>query len=143
MNTIRNIFTRISTFWNDFLTGFLSFFIFQRKQRAEALQELRAQVEEPKVEEEQHEPEPPTEIEPEAEANEFDVWDPPNLPESFVWDDIPTRADMEAAANEMRGVHITQVRRGQALQRMMFDLANIMADSAQRVRGLMSEMENL
>ena len=139
MNTIRNIFTRISTFWNDFRLGLF----FQRKQRAEALQELRAQVEEPKVEEEQHEPEPPTEIEPEAEANEFDVWDPPNLPESFVWDDIPTRADMEAAANKMRGVHITQVRRGQALQRMMFDLANIMSDSAQRVRGLMSEMEKM
>ena len=106
---------------------------------------MRAEVEEPEQEEDKEpllpEPEPPTEIEP--EATEFDVWDPPNLPESFVWDDIPTRADMEAAANEMRGVHITQVRRGQALQRMMFDLANIMADSAQRVRGLLSEMEKM
>ena len=137
MKTIRNIFKRISTFWNDFLTGFLSFFIFQRKQRAEALQELRAQVEEPL----QPEPEPPTENQPEAE--QYDVWDPPNLPDSFVWADIPTRADMEAAANEMRGVHIDQVRRGQALQRLIIDLANIMADSAQRVRNLMLEMENL
>ena len=102
-------------------------------------------MEEPKEDEGEEpllpEPEPPTEIEP--EANEFEVWDPPNLPESFVWDDIPTRADMEAAANEMRGVHITQVRRGQALQRIIIDLANIMADSAQRVRGLILEMEKL
>ena len=89
----------------------------------------------------QPEPEPPTENQPEAE--QYDVWDPPNLPDSFVWADIPTRADMEAAANGMRGVHITQVRRGQALQRMMFDLANIMSDSAQKVRGLMSEMEKM
>ena len=143
MKTIRNLFTRISTFWNDFRTGLF----FQRKQRAEALQELRAQVEEPKKDEEPLQPEPEPlpqpheEHEPEEEV--FDVWNPPNLPESFVWDDIPTRADMEAAADEMRAVHIAQVRRGQAMQRLIVDLANIMADSARRVRGLMLEMENM
>ena len=143
MKTIRNLFTRISTFWNDFRTGLF----FQRKQRAEALQELRAQVEEPKKDEEPLQPEPEPlpqpheEHEPEEEV--FDVWNPPNLPDSFVWDDIPTRADMEAAADEMRAVHIAQVRRGQAMQRLIVDLANIMADSARRVRGLMLEMENM
>ena len=119
--------------------------IFQRKQRAEALLELRAQVEEPIKDEEplQPEPQPQPQDDHEPEAEVFDVWDPPNLPDSFVWADIPTRADMEAAANEMRAVHIVQVRRDQAMQRLIVDLANIMADSARRVRGLMLEMENL